>query len=97
MKEFKAMAHIHSLNDSRMEISLNVPERAAFSRFSPYSPLKYSYTSAGDCNKNHQKCRPFRSLCEFSGTNRGSDKAFARGRASALQVQITQYKLRFAR
>ena len=83
--------------DSRMKTSLNVPEKAAFLRFSPYSPLKYSYTSAGDCTKNHQKCRPFRSLREFSGTNRGLDKAFARSCASALQAQTTQYQARFAR
>ena len=82
---------------SRMETSFNVPERAAFSPFLPYSPLKYSNTSAGDCAKNHQKRRPFRSLREFSGTNRGSDKAFARSPKSALQTQTTQYQARFAR
>ena len=59
---------------SRMEISLNVLENAAFLPFFPRSPLKYSDTSAGDCKKNHQKCRPFRSLREFSGANRGLDK-----------------------
>ena len=82
---------------SRMETSLNVPEKVAFSPFSPYSPLMYPDTSAGDCAKNHQKCRLFRSLREFSGANRGSDKAFARSPKSALQAQTMQYQARFAR
>ena len=82
---------------SRMKISLNVPEMAAFSPFFPRSPLMYSDTPAGDCAKNHQKCRLFGSLREFSETNRGLDKAFARSPKSALQAQTTQYQARFAR
>ena len=80
-----------------MEISLNVPEKAAFSPFFSRSPLMYPDTPAGDCAKNHQKSHPFRSLREFSGANRGSDKAFVRSRASALQAQTTQYQARFVR
>ena len=81
---------------SRMGTSLNVPERAAFLPFFPYSPLMYPDTPAGDCVKNHPKCRPFRSLRELSDANRGLDKAFARSRASAPQTQTTQYQARFA-
>ena len=74
-----------------------MPERAAFSPFFSRSPLMYPDTPTGDCAKNHQKRRHFRSLREFSETNRDLDKAFARSRANAQQAQITQYKARFVR
>ena len=91
------LSRIRSRRFSRMKINLNVPEKAAYSPFFSRSPLTYPDTPAGDCAKNHQKCRTFRSLREFSETNRGLDKAFARSRASALQAKTTQYQARFAR